>query len=153
MSRCLAYIALGFTGAVSVALAQDHAERQLNVQQGPDSVFAREPAQIFSELLDARPTQVNGRVGNELVFWGFELADGRQVFLSACAERGNVDCEARLNRVCPAGADILRRATEPGQVREVNCSFVRRVNPGDLHPGCTDRENPRDLVVSLIACH
>jgi hypothetical protein len=63
-------------------VADEH-ERQMNVRQGPDAVFDRPVGELLPILAGSRETGENGRVGNELVFWGFELADGRQAFLFA----------------------------------------------------------------------
>ena len=51
-------------------------ERQMNVSQGPDSVFNTDVSEIMPRLKGATATNENGRVGNELVFWGYRLADG-----------------------------------------------------------------------------
>lgn len=127
-------------------------ERQMNVEQGPESVFADAPDQIFAELADATATNENGRVGNELVFWEYRLADGREAYLVACAMVDDIDCAARERRVCLTESSVLARGTTPGLVREIKCRSIATVAPGDIRPGCTDRENSQALTVSLITC-
>lgn len=147
------YLVLSLSvGLTAVGMTAETPERQMNVRQGPESVFERQPAEVIPELEGAKPTSENGRIGNELVFWGFELAGGRNAYLSACAPLAGIDCDARLERVCPADATVLRRTREPGKVRELKCRYVRNVAPGDVRPGCTDRESEQDLVVTLIQC-
>ncbi len=132
--------------------AADEPERRMNVSQGPETVFAEPPGEIFAELADARATDENGRVGNELVFWGYRLADGRQAYLVACAMRDGVDCRAREGRVCPGVAQVLARTTNPGLVRNMRCSAVATAGAGDVNPGCAERESAEALDVSLLVC-
>lgn len=128
------------------------AEREMNVQQGPEAVFSVPVASIFPVLESAEATGQNGRVGDELVFWGYRLGDGREVELVACAEAADVDCAARERQVCASGMESLARTTAEGLVRRRHCTRVATVAPGELHPGCTDRDTHRDLVVSLVQC-
>src|SRR5512134_2766521 len=90
-----------------LAAAGSAVEREMNVTQGPDSVFDRPPAEILPALVGAKPTGENGRVGSELVFWGYEQADGRRVFFFACAQVGEVDCAERVQAICPVAAVVL----------------------------------------------
>jgi hypothetical protein len=126
--------------------------RQMNVRQGPDSVFAEPPGQIFPELVGATATNENGRIGNELVFWGYRLADGRDVFLVGCAIADNVDCGAREARVCQTDTQVMARGTSEGLVRELSCKSIATAGPGDIRPGCIDRERAQSLHVSLVTC-
>jgi hypothetical protein len=143
-------IALLFCAGVSFAVWAE--EREMNVQQGPEAVFSVPVASIFPVLETAEATGRNGRVGDELVFWGYRLGDGRQVDLVACAETADVDCAARERQVCPSGMERLAQTTAEGLVRRRHCTRVATVAPGELHPGCTDRDAHRDLVVSLVQC-
>ena len=138
-------------GAVSTASSQEP-QRQMNVRQGPDSVFAEAPDQIFPELAGATPTDQNGRVGDEVVFWGYRLADGREAYLVACAMVRDVDCAARERRVCEDGSTVLARGTSPGLVRQVSCRSIATVGVGDIRPGCIDTEQTEELAVALMAC-
>lgn len=124
----------------------------MTVTGGPERVFDRPVADLLPELAGATATGENGRVGNELVFWGFRLADNRQANLFACALLENVDCESRLRAVCPAGGRELSRATQRGLIRELDCKAVSIVGTGDLTPNCEDRENTSDLLVGLMEC-
>lgn len=146
----LAVAATAATGASSGRAAEP--ERQMNVRQGPDSVFAEPPGQIFPELAGATATNENGRIGNELVFWGYRLADGRNVFLVGCAMARNVDCTAREARVCRTETQVLARGMSEGLVRELHCKSIATTGPGDIRPGCTDQERAQPLHVSLVAC-
>jgi hypothetical protein len=136
----------------SSADAADEAKRVMNVRQGPESVFAVDPGELFSDLAGATATGANGRVGDELVFWGYRLGDGRSVFLVACLMTATVDCAVREARVCLGDSAVLARTTSAGRVRRVQCSSIGLVAPGDLRPGCTDRETSDQLALSLLQC-
>lgn len=142
--------ALAGLSAVSLS---DEAERQMNVRQGPETVFDAAPEQIFTELAGATATGQNGRVGNELVFWGYRLGDGREAYLVACAMLDQVDCLERESRVCPAGSELLARGTSEGLVREVSCRSIATAGTGEIRPGCSDTEAPQELAVSLLTCN
>lgn len=137
------------TMGAAAAAAQ---ERVMNVTQGPDTVFDRPVEQIMTELAGATATDENGRVGNELVFWGFELDDGRDVYFYACAMREGIDCEARSMAICTGRTEILRRIETAGQVRHLRCREVATVGVGDLRPGCTDRVEANNLHAGLVQC-
>src|ERR1043165_9663545 len=78
--------------AAGAALGRKPVKRQLGVRQGPEKVFDVPVTEIVPALAGAQPTGVNGRVGGELVFWGYALADGRKSNLFACALLADVDC-------------------------------------------------------------
>lgn len=139
--------------AVSPLASGEEIERQMTVRQGPESVFSEAPAQIFAELAGAAATDQNGRVGNELVFWGYRLEDGREVFLIACAMIRDVNCAARENRVCENGSTVLSRSSSQGLVRQLRCTSVATVGVGDTRPGCTDTEKLLELALTLMNCH
>jgi hypothetical protein len=127
--------------------------RQMNVRQGPETVFDRPPAEIFPALEGAATTGENGRVGTELVFWGYEQRDGRRVFLFACAPSPDLDCAARIPAICPAPPTTVldTRETSGNAVRR-NCRSVAVSGPGDLRPGCEDRLESASLAVGLVSC-
>lgn len=126
--------------------------RTLDRIGGPELVFSTPVADIFPQLNGATATGVNGRVGNETVFWGFRLQDNSTVNLIACAPLEGVDCEARMQAVCPAGGAELARMNQSGLVREMHCRPVGMAHPGELYPNCNDRETNNNLVVSLSQC-
>lgn len=126
--------------------------RTTSVIGGPELVFARPVAEILPQLEGASPAGANGRVGNELVFWGYRLRDNTQASLFACLPREDINCDARIARVCPNGGQELARRTEPGLVRYLNCQTVGVVRPGDLYPGCVDNDRNDPLLVGLIQC-
>ena len=128
-------------------------EREMNVRQGPDTIFDRPVTEIMAELSDAEATGENGRVGNELVFWGYELADGRQAFFFACAMIPSIDCDERRRSVCLGDATLIRSAQARGKVRHVVCRPVTVVGVGDLRPGCTSTDSASDLAVGLVQCN
>jgi hypothetical protein len=136
-----------------LALAADEPSREMNVTQGPESVFDRSPAEIMPALVGATPTGENGRVGSEFVFWGYRAGDGRELFLFACAAGTDVDCAARTQAVCPAGnAAVLETESASGNVVRRSCRAFSVTGPGDVRPGCEDRTESSGLVVGLVSC-
>jgi hypothetical protein len=127
-------------------------ERSMNVTEGPELVFERAVAEILPQLSTASPTGANGRVGNELVFWGYRLQDDRQINLFACAKLPDVDCEERIRLICPATGEELFRQEEAGKVRHLNCHLVGKAGVGDLLPNCEDQEKSNDLLIGLMQC-
>ena len=125
----------------------------MNVRQGPETVFARPPAEIFPALEGAAATGENGRVGSELVFWGYEQRDGRRVFLFACAVRPELDCAARVPAICPTTTTtVLDTSEASGNMVRRNCRSVAVAGPGELRPGCDDRLENASLSVGLVSC-
>jgi hypothetical protein len=149
---CQVSTGLATLAVAASAVAADQATRQMSVDQGPDSVFSEPVDQVFSELRGAEATDENGRVGNELVFWGYRLADGRNVYLAACAMIENVDCEARKELVCPGAMQVIADKTQAGLVRRLHCESIAVVGVGDTRPGCSDTEALLELSVSLLQC-
>jgi hypothetical protein len=139
------------------ALAQDAEapvipERQMNVRQGPETVFDRPPADMLPALAGARATGENGRVGSELVFWGYEQGDGRRVFLFACAPRPDLDCATRVPAICPVTTTVLETLEASGTQGRRNCRNIAIAGPGDTRPGCDDRDEATNLDVGLVSC-
>ena len=126
--------------------------RQMNVRQGPETVFDRPPAEIFPALEGAAATGENGRVGSELVFWGYEQRDGRRLFLFACAVAPDLDCAARIPAICPSTTTVLETREMSGNAVRRNCRSVAVSAPGDLRPGCEDRLESASLAVGLVSC-
>src|SRR5262245_8212125 len=79
---------------------QEQPQRQMGLRHTPDSVFTQPVEQVLPELAGATATGENGRVGGELVFWGYKLRDGRDVFMFACVMSETVDCNARAQAIC-----------------------------------------------------
>jgi hypothetical protein len=127
-------------------------ERQMGVREQPDRVFTQPVDQVVPELAGASATGENGRVGGELVFWGYKLGDGRPVFLFACAVLDAVNCEERVQRICVDRTEVLRTTTVGGDVTRRTCRATAIVAPGDTRPGCTDKEQTADLAVGLVRC-
>jgi hypothetical protein len=141
----------------SGAVAQDAEapvipERQMNVRQGPETVFDRPPADMLPALAGARATGENGRVGSELVFWGYEQGDGRRVFLFACAPRPDLDCATRVPAICPVTTTVLETLEASGTQVRRNCRNIAIAGPGDTRPGCDDRDEATNLDVGLVSC-
>jgi hypothetical protein len=126
--------------------------RTLNVSGGPERVFDRPVAEILPQLEGATATGVNGRVGNELVFWGYQLRDSSSANLFACAQLANVNCEARISAICPGGSQEVTRTEVQGVVSYRDCRAVGIANVGDLSPNCNDRERNDSLLVGLAQC-
>ena len=147
-------LAAGTCGSVLGASAQEEPpKRGMNVRQGPETVFEQPPAEIFPALEGAIATGENGRVGSELVFWGFERRDGQRVFLFACAVRPDLDCAPRVPAICPATtATVLETREAAGKTVRRNCRNVAVISPGDRRPGCDDRLESATLAVGLVSC-
>jgi hypothetical protein len=143
----LAVAAIVAGGAAALA-----AERQMNVRQGPETVFDRPVEQLIPQLQGARATNQNGRVGGELVFWGYQLADGGSAYLFACAPIGSVNCEERISAICPVFTEVMTRSEYAGQVIRRNCREVCVSAPGDLRPCCTDTAAQSPLQIGLVSC-
>jgi hypothetical protein len=140
-------------GCALAATPQEEApERQMNVRQGPETVFDRPPAEILPALAGATATGENGRVGTELVFWGYEQRDGRRVFFFACAPTPEVDCAARVPAICPTPATVLETQEASGNMVRRNCRTFAVASPGDTRPGCDDRLENAGLAVGLVSC-
>lgn len=138
--------------ALGAAAQQQIPERQMNVRQGPETVFDRPPAEIFPALEGATATGENGRVGTELVFWGYEQRDGRRVFLFACARVPDLDCATRVPAICPVTTTVLETREASGNAVRRNCRNVVVASPGDARPGCNDRLENASLAVGLVSC-
>lgn len=141
-----------FLGLVACSTPERLPPRSMGVSAGPDKVFDQSVDAIFPELAGAMPTGNNGRVGYEMVFWEYQLADGSNANLFTCVNQPEFNCEARLDRICPAGGQEMARTLSPGQVRELQCRAVGIVGPGELLPSCTEDENINELLVGLMAC-
>jgi hypothetical protein len=135
--------------AVFASAAQ---ERVMGVRQEPASVFSEPVDRLLPELAGATATGENGRVGGELVFWGYMLRDGKPVFLFACARSETVNCDERVQLICPARTNVLRSSTTGGDITRRTCRFVATAAPGDTRPGCTDNLEPAELAIGLVSC-
>ena len=128
-------------------------QRTVGVRAGPELVFDRPLAEVLPQLADARPGAVNGRVGPELVFWSYILADGTDALFYACAEMEGVDCGKRAALICPAGSpQFLFRGNDAGTVRKLNCDAVAVAGVGDLRPACADTQFMNPLQLGLATC-
>ncbi|HEY9182415.1 MAG TPA: hypothetical protein VIQ99_04395 [Gammaproteobacteria bacterium] len=145
-------LGLGLVGALGAFGQSAPPPRQMNVTQGPESVFTRPVAEIMPALAGATATAENGRVGSELVFWGYRQADGRPVFFFACAPKPEFDCADRVRAVCPAASTVLANGHESGTVVRRECRSVSVVAPGDVRPGCEDRVESVPMAVGLVSC-
>jgi hypothetical protein len=103
-------------------------------------------------LAGAKATGENGRVGPELVFWGFEQTDGRRVFFFACALRPEFDCATRVPAICPVTTTVLETRETSGTMVRRNCRNVSVVGPGEVRPGCDDRTATASMAVGLVSC-
>lgn len=127
--------------------------RTLGVDLGPELVFNRPVAEVIPALAGATATGHNGRVGGELVFWSYRLADGREVLLHACADLEGVHCAERAARICPAGLpQPILSAAESGTIRELECRAIGQAGVGDIRPLCADAVVVNPLVIGLATC-
>jgi hypothetical protein len=152
MRSVLALATTALVAALGAAAQEPVPQRQMNVTQGPETVFDRPPAEILPSLAGATATGENGRIGTELVFWGYRRGDGRQVFFFACARRADVDCAARVPAICPAGTQVLETGEASGTAVRRVCRNIAVASPGDTRPGCQDRVESTTLDVGLVAC-
>jgi hypothetical protein len=142
-------------GVLATALVAEAAETplapQMNVTQGPETVFSTPPADIFPALAGAARTKEAGRVGSAMVFWGYQQSSGARVFLFACAETAEVACEQRVQVVCP-NVKVLNMQTATGNVVRRSCRNITSTSVGEVRPGCDDREEMAPLSIGLLAC-
>jgi hypothetical protein len=128
-------------------------QRTMGLRLGPELVFKRPIEEVVPELAGATATGNNGRVGSELAFWSYRLADGRNVLLHACAEFPGVDCLARSHLICPAGRpQAIMDNTAQGDVRRLECRIIGAAAPGDLRPNCSDFEFEHPIKLGLASC-
>lgn len=127
-------------------------ERELGVRQPPEAVFDLPVHEVMPRLTGASATGENGRVGGELVFWGYRLADGTQVYFFACAMLYGVNCDERASAICPTRTIVLERGRHAGQAVHRRCQDVAIAAPGDIRPGCTSNTYEADLAVGLVTC-
>jgi hypothetical protein len=153
-------IALGAAAALMLGAAatenhaaEEHFVRQMGLRHAPEQVFDSPVEQLVPALADAKRTRANGRVGYELAFWGYELPDGREVSLFACALVPNVDCAARVAAICPAGGRVLEQQETKGKVVHRKCQAVATGSSSSVQPGCDDTLNDAGgLLVGLVSC-
>ena len=114
----------------------------MGVRQKPDAVFSQPVETLVPELAGATATDENGRVGGELVFWGYELGDGRPVFLFACAPSEIVNCDERVQLIC-VGPDERDPQLHGRRQRSRGASAPTSAvaAPGELRPGCIENED------------
>jgi hypothetical protein len=143
---------VGFVVALLLVAAASSQERAMGVRQKPDAVFSQPVEALVPELAGATATDENGRVGAELVFWGYRLGDGRTAFLFACAPSEAVNCDERVQLICLDGTNVIRNSTADGTVTRRKCTNVGVAAPGELRPGCRDNEKAAPLAVGLVSC-
>lgn len=153
LKRTILFVAPLLVCGASVSGAARAQQAHEPIRQGPESVFEEPVERIFDALIDAKATGPNARIGAEFVYWGYELADGRDVLLFACAPLKDVDCEARRRALCPAGGTLIARSELTGQVRKLRCQSVAVSAPGDPRPGCNDQEVENPLDVGIVQCN
>jgi len=135
--------------AITVAGAQ---ERSMDVKQAPDSVFTSPVASLLPELAGATATGENGRVGNELVFWGYKLGNGRPAFLFACAPKADVNCDERVPMICISRTNVLSTGSANGNIVRRQCRNMTVAQIGDVRPGCIDKVENVPLSIGLVSC-
>jgi hypothetical protein len=134
---------------IPLAVAQ---ERTMDVRHKPDAVFSQPVDQLAPELRGAKPTNENGRVGGELVFWGYTLADGRPVYLFACAGSELVNCDERVQKICVDRTTVLTHSGAGGNVAKRQCRSMAIAGTGDIRPGCVENVVEAALDVGVVSC-
>ena len=127
-------------------------ERTMDVKQAPDSVFTWPVSSLLPELSGATATGENGRVGNELVFWGYKLGNGRPAFLFACAPKADVNCDDRVPMICTARTNVLTTGSANGNIVRRQCHLLSAAQIGDVRPGCVDKIENVPLSIGLVTC-
>lgn len=126
--------------------------RQMNVTQGPEIVFGKPAEQVMPALKGAKATHINGRVGNEFVFWGYRLKSGQDAFFYACAKLEGVDCKARRAQICDTPMTVLETADSEGRVRRIDCRKYCTASEGSTAPCCSDIHEQDPLQLGLVSC-
>ena len=130
----------------------DIVRREMNVRQGPETVFDQPVSQIIPDLNGAQETRQNGRVGGELVFWGYKLANGSPAYFYACAAVEGVDCLARREKICTQSTKVLSENQSMGQVQRLTCRVLCVGAAGTENQCCTGGQENSDLQVGLVSC-
>src|SRR5690606_20433103 len=108
-------LALTLAALLLSAMPAQAQQRELGVRQPPESVFGQPAENVMPRLTGASPAGENGRVGGELVFWGYRLADGSPVSFFACAMLHDVNCDERIAAICPTGTTLVERGEHSGE--------------------------------------
>lgn len=143
---------LSMSFLVSGAVVAQGAEPRRTARPGPEAVFDRPVGEILPALAGAKLAGSSRRVGDELVFWPYELADGRGVSLFACAPVRNVDCAQRAQSICATTTEVLETRETIGTVVRRVCSGLVTTFGGEARAGCRDTEVDVELLVGLVEC-
>lgn len=127
-------------------------KRNMNVSQGPEAVFDTDVTEVMPDLKGAVATKENGRVGNELVFWGYRLANGDSAYFYACANLEGVDCALRISAICPVQTQVITQSDRSGQLSRFTCDAICEVRPGMVLPCCKESMESSPMVVGLVKC-
>ena len=127
-------------------------ERKMGVRQGPDSVFDTGVDKIMPDLKGATATNENGRIGNELVFWGYRLASGEPVYFYACAPVEGVDCMKRSEAICPVQTQVITRSEQSGKLSRFRCEAICATTPGRVLPCCNETSEQNTMMIGLVKC-
>jgi len=139
--------------ALPNTVLSDVAVRQMNVRQGPETVFDQPLSDIVPGLSGATATRRNGRVGGEFVFWGYKLSDGTPAYFYACAADAGVDCIARRGQICNSPPPkVLSENQSMGQVQKLTCRLICAADAPSASPCCTGIQKSSDLQVGLVSC-
>lgn len=127
--------------------------RTMGMKSLPSQVFTMPVQEIIPSLANATPTNKNGRVGNELVFWEYVFTNKKTSYFFACGIFEGVDCQDRLQYICKAGKPkISESKTLEGRVRQINCRDIGVIGTGDSLPNCTQDQEQGDIFVGLANC-
>jgi hypothetical protein len=127
-------------------------KREMTVTVGPEAVFDKAIGKVMPALAGAKATHVNGRVGNEFVFWGYKLKDGSNVFFYACAPLSGVNCVVRRAAICDTPVKVLETAEDQGKIRRLNCRKMCAVDTPTSTPCCQDVQEVDALQLGLVKC-
>ena len=127
-------------------------KRTMNVTRGPETVFTADVTGILPGLKGAVATRENGRVGNELVFWGYRLANGDPAYLYACAPVEGVDCVRRRQMICPVETHVISQTDQSGQISHFQCKALCGVHGIEVLACCQELMQQHSLMVGLVKC-
>ena len=122
-------VLLSLCCALGAAGQEETPEREMTSGKARSRSSTGRRPRSCRRLAGAKATGENGRVGPELVFWGYEQADGRRVFFFACAQRPDFDCATRVPAICPATTTVLETRETSGTLVRRNCRNVAIAAP------------------------
>jgi hypothetical protein len=124
----------------------------MGIKQGPETVFDDSVGEIIPDLIDARETGRNGRVGREMVFWEYRLAGGEQAYFYACAPVKNTDCGHRRQLICGRDMRLISESERSGRISRFRCPISCNSISAGESPCCLEYVEKYTLQTGLVQC-